>query len=592
MSNENEYPESTISDDEIEQHYERIEPVIDALAEDSHGNITLGINDFYGWYISEKSENSDEYPFQARPSTLAVDYGDIVDRMDRVLYAVTSYKPCMTLSHWERYYFDDGRVWEESSPLPEYADIASYAVWGDIDLADELKPRRGNLNEETRETVECTLAEYGKEYAKLYGSKDAVMALDSVGGSYYFGSPSATLPIAELFSDDSEAREMVFDELTRRQVDWLNNAQERVESRVDGAADVICPDWCNNRNRQYKTPLSIHKKHDAVVSPIDPFDPDYRLVEFRDVGQELIADGKQWAEELTADDHSDCVAHLIRNLWPEMYDENCDWRLTLVTWVEQKKEEKQKKNNSPTKDLEFDGDLSDLPLTTDLQDVYNSISALDAERVAEKTIVDRWTDQIPGKRDNSGSNKRAFRPTYRYSESGTSCYVDTKKNIFLDTADTNTHGTVVDMALIASENWNVGDISEGKDWIRGVDVLRDLGFEIPVWVPEAGTAKKSGGVYEKTPYWALKKAAVALGVVAEGGFTERENGDGDTYEGFSDLSAYNRTLAALDNRSVEHGRDMSRVSHADVIAAEVFTATDHDEKKKAELAKLSSELRL
>ena len=141
-------------------------------------------------------------------------------------------------------------------------------AWGDIDLADDIKPQRGDLDAETRALVERTLEAYIEEYATLYGARDAVYALDSVGGAYVFGAPEATIPIADHFEDDPDALERVFDEFLDRSNAWLQEAETRVNERIDGARDVIQPDWVNNKNRQYKPPLSVHADHDAVVVPI------------------------------------------------------------------------------------------------------------------------------------------------------------------------------------------------------------------------------------------------------------------------------------------------------------------------------------
>ena len=57
-------------------------------------------------------------------------------------------------------------------------------------LAGGIKPQRGDLDTRTRELVERTLDAYIEEYATLYGTRDAVYALDPVGGAYVFGTGS------------------------------------------------------------------------------------------------------------------------------------------------------------------------------------------------------------------------------------------------------------------------------------------------------------------------------------------------------------------------------------------------------------------
>lgn len=75
-----------------------------------------------------------------------------------------------------------------------------------------------------------------------------------MGGAYIFGAPEATLPIGQIFGDDTDAAERVLCEFIERSNAWLEAAEERVNERVNGAADVIAPDWVNNPNRQYKAP--------------------------------------------------------------------------------------------------------------------------------------------------------------------------------------------------------------------------------------------------------------------------------------------------------------------------------------------------
>ena len=77
-----------------------------------------------------------------------------------------------------------------------------------------------------------------------------------------------------------------------------------------------------------------------------------------------------------------------------------------------------------------------------------------------------------------------------------------------------------------SETWNA------QRW-------RDAGYDIPIWVPEAGSQRKSGGEYDQMPFWAVRKTAVALGDFPEDGFVEKTNDDGSTYPGFPGPKSYN-----------------------------------------------------
>lgn len=536
---------------DVREHYDRISPVVEALAE-TDGAVTLANNDRRGWYIKRNCRNSEAleegFDREGRPATLLADWDTIKTRIDRVLYAITSYKDPHALMDWEPCTWDaadESTHWRTGSPMPEYADIRAGALWGDIDLVDELKPKRGDLNADTQALVEETLAAYAEEFATLYGSEDAVFALDSVGGAYVMGSPSATIPIADHFSNDVDARERVMEAVMYKQSkEWLEAAQERVEDRVDGAADVIDPDWCNNRNRAYKAPLSLHADHDGVVTPMDPFDPTYEMTPVGAVDEGIVDDAVAWADELTSLECQEISANLVAALWPEYIDDHADWRIALEEWVEdeRREESRPKHDHDPTEA----STSTDHRITPFLDDVKSAIDGLDAFAVGEKTIVSSWTKDVSGARDNSGSNKKAFLPTWGPSlggGTGNANYIH-EKGVWVDTS-ANDHGTVVEMALIGQENWTRGKIADGEDWARGVAHLRDLGFDIPVWTPDATVAEDG-----QMPYWSLKQAAFALGVCTEDDLDYDEDAG---YKRF-DAETYNAALEAVEEAGLDHGR--------------------------------------
>ncbi|GAA5434840.1 hypothetical protein Hjap01_04332 [Haloarcula japonica] len=95
---------------------------------------------------------------------------------------------------------------------------------------------------------------------------------------------------------------------------------------------------------------------------------------------------------------------------------------------------------------------------------------------------------------------------------------------------------------------------DGEDYWTAVDELRSAGYDIPVWIPEAGAERVDGGTYDQMPFWAVRKAAVALEVCPEDAFVDREGEDG-TYEGFPGYETYNETLSAIEDAGLNHGRD-------------------------------------
>lgn len=536
----------------VREHYDRITPVVEALAE-CDGALTLGKNDHWGWYITRRRSDAteaDEYELEGRPSTFRADWDTVCGRINRELFGVTNYVTPESLIDWENATrADTGFDWESTSPMPDYNDIEAVALWSDIDLVDELKPQRGDLDSDQQALVERTLATYAEAFAILYGSREAIFALDSVGGSYIMGAPSATAPIADHFADDPDARERVMQALVKeRSNDWLKGSQAFVEANVDGAADVIDPDWVNNKNRAYKAPLSIHGDHAAVVTPFDPFDPTYDMTPVEAVDDALIDEATGWAEALTDDSYRHLAANIVENLWPDYTARHDDWRDALEEWVQDERRQESRPDGT-LDDTDSASSAtsasSDARITPRIDDVYAAIDGLDPYRVAGKTIVKSWTENASGKKDNSGSGKKAFIPIWgTMGDSGTANYVN-DKGVWNDTG-ANDYGTPVEMALISEENWSRGKIADGKDWARGVAHLRDLGFDIPVWTPDATVVDE-----EKMPYWALKQAAFALDVCTEDDLVEDDDAE---YARF-DAETYNAVLEAVAGAGLEHGRD-------------------------------------
>lgn len=200
------------------------------------------------------------------------------------------------------------------------------------------------------------------------------------------------------------------------------------------------------------------------------------------------------------------------------------------------------------------GGVEGAPVTPFISDVFDALNALDIEDVADRTIVHQWTDRANEKRDNSGDGKRAFIPTWGpNAKSGNTNFVDTDEGLWIDTGDDHSGGPVK-MALIAEENWSRGETPSGEDWRRGVEYLREMGFEIPVWTPDANSQDSDGEQYEQMPYWAMRKAAVALGVLPEDGFIRAQSERGG-YLRFPGKETYNHALAAIEDAGLEHGRE-------------------------------------
>jgi len=112
--------------------------------------------------------------------------------------------------------------------------------------------------------------------------------------------------------------------------------------------------------------------------------------------------------------------------------------------------------------------------TTDIRDVFAALDRLDARKVAERTIVHRWND-----RASTSEGYRAFAPTWGPNSNGTANIVDDQ--LWQDTGDLGGYGGPVTMAAIDAGEVQPSSASpvDGETWWRGVEHLRDLGFDIP-----------------------------------------------------------------------------------------------------------------
>lgn len=124
---------------------------------------------------------------------------------------------------------------------------------------------------------------------------------------------------------------------------------------------------------------------------------------------------------------------------------------------------------------EYEPSATDAEETTDdIRDLFAAIDRLDAQRVAERTIVREWLEPR--------TEHRTFVPTWAPSGySGTANYCDRDK--WVDTGSRGGYGGPVAMAAIdgvsgVSDTDCPGGI-KGETWFEAVDHLRSLGFDIP-----------------------------------------------------------------------------------------------------------------
>jgi len=114
--------------------------------------------------------------------------------------------------------------------------------------------------------------------------------------------------------------------------------------------------------------------------------------------------------------------------------------------------------------------------TDDIRDLFYAIDQLDAQRVADRTIVHAWNDAA-----STSEGERAFVPVWGTGSNGTANIVNSQR--WQDTGDRGGYGGPVAMAAIDAPDINVDERVQGgvtgQDWFDAVDHLRDLGFDIP-----------------------------------------------------------------------------------------------------------------
>ena len=650
-------PDSYIEDpefggdvDAVREHYERVRPVYERFGDLDGAPTTAWIGNAGVYaeleYLSDDGGNA---VVRRRAKTIERDLDAAISDIShnpednwRTLYNHTSWKDPSSVY--------DGIVTDKKSELgqgdglAEYGDMRGFPLWLDLDLRDNddgadgpnYKRRRGSLGDNVRETVERAYQAYAEEFAELFGGEPADVAVfDSGGGGYLYTPAALTLPITERYAGDSgpggDARKLVFKELRKRLFAYgtgtavnknagdygFEGIETRVNDRVDGAAELLDPDWMQNVNRQSKAPLAIHGDHDVVVTPARPVGErdgiEYEPTLVSDVDDELIESTAREAEKIVdvpdQDVLDDWTDTFVRTLFPE-FDAD-EWRETLDTWLARKREQKRDRLHQRAlavreqrqrlrervddRDEDADsqrsagellGELDVTPIRKDIFDVLDGATKAGAEFTSTDDVREWWRDgddellvdvrdvlrehAADEWRTSDRGHEITFKPSWRDSGSGESCAVEWVSNDSDDPSDPSVGNGFVDNSCDGSGGpakayaLGTGIIDPGKHaaaeslhgraWADAVEGLRSEGYPIPMYVPEAGSEGPDGEPYEKTPLWGLRKAAVALGVCGRDDFVERETDSGETYRGFEGPT-YNAVLRALGDAGIDHGRE-------------------------------------
>lgn len=451
---------------------------------------------------------------------------------------------------WRKENEGDERVL--GNPLPEYSDIEFMALFSDVDLESKYKPERGE--ERVKKTTEKAIKVYVREFEKL--APNSINVLDSGGGFYPYVHHDVTKPIGTEFR--KEVRGRIFDGLTDRFNKKLEEIWETVKKEVPESEEILDPDMVNNKNRLMKVPLSIHKKLDIVVHPIDPKNPDFDP-EPAPVTGKLVQQTEKWLDNQNRDRED--IETLVSELWPE-YEGS--WKERLQQWYEEdkkKRERREKERLKHKREMEERREklgekgetIRGSPVTNCFEDILATIQTIDVRDMVTPYITDERDGQAP-----------RFDPPWRSSETGTSCFATNEK--FVDINEGNTGGGPVkfvarEAGLISSCNEKL----EGEKWWQAIDLLRqEYGYKVPILIPDVDTEipDEEGETHDQTPHWALIKAGLAFGIITEDDLFEKEgeneNGETETVEFFPIArkpGKYNKILRELETRGFEHGRD-------------------------------------
>jgi len=147
-------------------------------------------------------------------------------------------------------------------------------------------------------------------------------------------------------------------------------------------------------------------------------------------------------------------------------------------------------------------------------DPIDALDRLDAREVAEKTIVDEWTDK--------NGDLHAFHPTWGTGDPGTANIVG--DDLWTDTGKKDGHGGPIQMAMI-----DLGELNHkhsepgcvtGADFYTAYEHLRDLGFNLPETDGRDDTDDKSDyyaadlGAYVDGDPWSDPDAMLAACLLA------------------------------------------------------------------------------
>lgn len=244
------------------------------------------IHDRKGWYSYKgKDENKQRRMFQGNDSKA---YDRLISQTDRTLY--------MTLNHFRDDYKPFKTFQEESWEIDGYDKCYAYILSVDIDLKDGHSVDKTEDKKALQLVTEFT-------YHKLNElSNGKLICLFSGNGAYIHLNPRFGY-----IKGDVKPRKRInsYENLETAFNNYLFDIESEFYQLHPEYKDVVSLDRINNRNRQIKVPLSIHKTFNYVVYPIAPGGFEIELIEYQDITPTQVQQVREWYKKFLFDEPND-----------------------------------------------------------------------------------------------------------------------------------------------------------------------------------------------------------------------------------------------------------------------------------------------
>lgn len=426
-------------------HYSKVKKIIQDYAVDSDFNgHRLGIKDNEGWYVYEGVEKKR--------------FHHLADDFNRLSRGTTIYN---TLQFFNILLEKKG----------EYKDIVAMTLFLDCDLKDDVKKtvkeNKGERTDDLHVIGKKVISFVCNAFNKLV-SPESIELYDSGGGFYCEINHRVTYFISQLDILD-EDKGLIWKELCQRfDKVFLKSVENKIRESINKYDEYFKFDYLNNNNRQVKSPLSVHKSMPVYVHPIDPNNIDFEEEYIPINDSKLVIYSKKINNRPTWQAAKEDCQKLVSILWKEYSGE---WEEKLKKWVEDKKKQEKEKEEHRQEVIqrlkEKHKEIEKLETTSNIQDIFDAVSTISMYEVVEMLF--------PTTIRPNGDIR--FTPTWRSSDSGTSCFICNDYTIH----DLKEKTTMNVIQLIGAhlEIVPLGETPTGENYWKCIDELRSLGFKIP-----------------------------------------------------------------------------------------------------------------